>query len=144
MDTSKESVASNEHMANKDGEEKLLLEGHASSQHKSLDFTDPPPTSIDLSSFEMTVQTSKQPSEYKTKSSPLTSIVQQETPPRSMLTPMPNRSFSCLIDILHPIHLVLFHLLYLPSHIPPHNQLGNSSNYGFGYSSSGADVISIV
>ena len=62
MDTSKESVASNEHMANKDGE-KLLIEGHASSQHKPLDPTDPPPTSTDLSLFEVTVHTSKQPSE---------------------------------------------------------------------------------
>ena len=56
-------MASNEHMANKDGEEKLLIEGHASSQHTPLDPTDPPPTSIDLSSFEVTVQTFKQPSE---------------------------------------------------------------------------------
>ena len=55
-------MASNEHMANKDGE-KLLIEGHASSQHKPLDSTDPPPTSSDLSLFEVTVHTSKQPSE---------------------------------------------------------------------------------
>ena len=94
----------------------------------------------------MTVQTSKQPSEYKTKPSPLTSIVQQETPPHSMLTPMPNRSFSCFDQR----YFTPDSFGFIPPSItrchtyPPHNQLENSSNYGFGYSSSGADVIGIV
>jgi hypothetical protein len=128
----KEPVASEEPVANKDGEEKLILvnEGHASStQSKPSD--------------EVTVQTSSRPPEDIIKPSPLTPIVQQETP-RSMLTPVPNRSFSCFDQ---RSYFTPDTFGYIPPPIarrhtyPPHNQLGNSSNYSFGYSSSGADVI---
>lgn len=139
MDTSKEAVT------NKDGEE-VLLEGHASST--PLARTDEPPTNVDSTSFEVTVETSpiSHPLENKIKPS-LTPIVQQETPPaRSTLTRMPSRSFSCL----DPPYFAPDTFGFIPPPIPrrhtypPYNQLhdiGNSSNYSFGYSSSGADVM---
>ena len=139
MDTSKEPVT------NKDGMEKLLVEGHASSA--PLDPTDQPPTDVD-SSFEVTVQTSpsNQPPENKTKPSSLTPIVQQETPPPC--NTLPSQSFSYFDQPYFAPDTFGF----IPPPIsrrhtyPPYNQLrgiGNSSNYSFGCSSSGADVMNV-
>ena len=151
MDTHKEPVT------NKDGEEKLLLEGHASSTQSNA--LEPaarlpsahPPTDVDLTSFEVTVQTSSsnQPPEYKIKPSSLMPIMQQETSPvHNTLTPMSSRSFSCFDQPYFTPDTFGF----IPPPVtrrhtyPPYNQLhgvGNTSNYSFGYSSSGADVINV-
>lgn len=130
-------------LTNKDGEN-LLLEGHSSST--PLAHTDEPPiaTDLDLTSLEVTVETSPSNHQPENKIKPPT--VQQETPARSPLTPMPGRAFSCL----DPPYFVPDTFGFIPPPIsrrhtyPAYNQLhgvGKSSNYGYGYSSSGADVM---